>query len=470
MRGIWRKCLALTASLLAVAAQAGEPATLAVHDPRVIARSAPEVVPVTAAPAVTLGKPAVAPRVVDPSLEPAAFAELARPIVRARSDEIPMPPAAPEIAPAPTPFAESGPEVISEGPPPMPMGMGAPMGMSYPAGMPIDPDMYAFGDGISHQFTNVFFVDAEYLLWTLKGQQLPPLATSSFLASPTIGTLSTQVEIGDNEQDVGLQQGFRIHAGVWFGQDHAIGLEGSYFFLAKGSETFSTASRGLPILGIPFLDANGNEDSIPLTLGATAGTSAAIEAELQSRLWGAEANIRMNCKRGMCSYLDLIVGFRCLGLDDNFRYTTVQESVGATRTVTEDQFNSRNRFYGGQIGAIYNRQHGRWSFEMSSKVGVGGNSQEVEITGNGFLTGPNNLGSFDRTRLAFVAESGLKVGYQLTDRVRMTAGYNFLYLTNAVRGAEQIDRALVGVGRPAFSFNESNFWAHGLTVGLEMRY
>jgi hypothetical protein len=102
----------------------------------------------------------------------------------------------------------------------------------------------------------------------------------------------------------------------------------------------------------------------------------------------------------------------------------------------------------------------------------------------GLLAERSNIGSFHRDRFSVVPEVDLKVGYQLTDHVKVFAGYDFLYWSSVVRPGQQIDRTIdetlipnfnsgatpAGQNRPMVLFRESDFWAQGLTLGLEFRY
>jgi hypothetical protein len=70
----------------------------------------------------------------------------------------------------------------------------------------------------------------------------------------------------------------------------------------------------------------------------------------------------------------------------------------------------------------------------------------------------------------------------VTNTIHLGIGYNFLYWSNVVRAGDQIDRvvnpqqvpALQGAAsaatRPAFTFNGTDFWAHGLACSLEFRF
>jgi hypothetical protein len=79
-----------------------------------------------------------------------------------------------------------------------------------------------------------------------------------------------------------------------------------------------------------------------------------------------------------------------------------------------------------------------------------------------------------------VPEVGVTLGYQFNDHIRAFAGYNFLYWNNVARAGNQVDTSVNtnllapplggGPSRPAFSFNGSEFWAQGVTFGIEFRY
>ncbi len=102
----------------------------------------------------------------------------------------------------------------------------------------------------------------------------------------------------------------------------------------------------------------------------------------------------------------------------------------------------------------------------------------------GLLALSTNSGHFRTDRFAVLPEFGLKVGYQFTDHLRLTLGYDVLYWSSVVRPGGQIDRNLdttlipnfrtadvpTGQAHPMVLMRETDFWAQGLTVGLEFRY
>ena len=87
--------------------------------------------------------------------------------------------------------------------------------------------------------------------------------------------------------------------------------------------------------------------------------------------------------------------------------------------------------------------------------------------------------------------AGLDVGVTFAKNIWVSVGYNFLYWSSVVRPGEQIDRRLDVTQIPNFSpppsppfgptlptnpqvpqrlLKDSDFWAHGLTAGIEIRF
>jgi len=163
--------------------------------------------------------------------------------------------------------------------------------------------------------------------------------------------------------------------------------------------------------------------------------------------------------------------------------------------LVSDRFTTRNRFYGGQVGLDTELRRGRWFLDLKGKIALGSNNQVVNINGNTIITDPRtgttaltggllalstNSGHFTREMFAVAPEGTINVGYQISENVRAYVGYNLLYISDVVRPANQIDRAVntnflppatpsLPV-RPAFVFKGTDFWAQGLNFGLEFRY
>src|SRR5262249_15763054 len=99
----------------------------------------------------------------------------------------------------------------------------------------------------------------------------------------------------------------------------------------------------------------------------------------------------------------------------------------------------------------------------------------------GLLALSSNIGHHSSDAFAVIPEFGLNVGYQVTQHVRLTAGYNFLLLNDFWRAGNQIDLNVnpnlippstptAGPARPPFFGNESDFWVQGVQFGLEFRF
>jgi hypothetical protein len=429
---------------------------------------------------------------IDPALQRTAFGDSGGPVFRGQSGELLPMPATRGFRGTTTAF--DGPPLIpTDVPPPAPSAPPAPPAPHDPF-HPVLPEMpdgsldvgfdgmagfadhFGAGDGVAQKFCNCVFFETEYLLWCLRDEKIPPLVTTGLSpAMLTLGSFGSQVVLGGNSEDTGAHSGLRLRAGFWLDTDHSIGFEASYFVLNQEDKTFSATSLGSPALGIPFVTGTGAPSAFPL---AGPGFMGGASAQLMNRLWGAEANLRHNVTAGPGGYVDVIGGFRVLGLDDNFTFDAASTVTGVTPLAFSDSFATRNRIYLGQIGAEAERQWGPWSMTLTGKLGLGGNDNDIEIHGTtvqgrtfngGLFASGANLGKFKHDNFVFVPELGLKLGYQFNNCVRATLGYNFLYVNKVGRAAEQIDQVLGG-NHPAFIYSASSFWAQGLTAGLEFRY
>jgi hypothetical protein len=347
-----------------------------------------------------------------------------------------------------------------------------------------------------------FYVNAEYLIWFTKGSPTPPLVTGSTTRGLGAGSLADPnavVLFGGGRVDTGTFSGGRFTAGYWFTDDHSLGVEGSFFFIGPNTQSFFIGSNGGMAIFRPFTNVNlGTADAIRIAFPNQRNGSIAVDE--RTRLWGYEANALMSLLDDSDWRLNLLAGFRSVGLDESLQSTFQFQRMDRFGTVlSSDRFATENRFYGGQIGAQVGTNLGRWSFDFKGKVGLGETHQTVDISGAtvlnrssgqvfvpaGVLAQPTNIGHFTRNVFGVIPEVGLTVGYQVTDYLRVYAGYTFLYMNDVVRPGAQIDTALNrnqlppdlarrlpvgGPARPLFVFRSQDFWAQGANVGLEFRY
>ena len=419
---------------------------------------------------------------------PSAAEQLpARPIPVAVPTQDPPPSTENALAPPPRPLP------ISPPPPPPP----PPTQLSQPL-LPLDAGL----DG----FATRFWFSGDYLLWWLKTSSPPALVTTG---SPTdavpgaLGQSGTHVLFGDEVHNP-VRSGGRFRGGYWFTPDQTFGVDGGFFFVFGDAARFADSSNGVPILTRPFLNANTNQEDAFLVAfpGQQAGS---ITGSLSTHLWSADTNLRGMLFRGPTYQLSLLGGFRFLSLTDNLRLremaTLVPQSASepVSWTNSVDRFGTSTQFYGGQIGADFKWSRGRFFVDVLSKVALGTSVEHADINGwSSFTTStgqsgsigvgrialPSNLGRYGQDQFAVVPEVGLNLGYAVTQHIRFTFGYTFLFWSSVFRVADQIDRvinttefpAVVGQGtmvgppRPNFTFKDNTFWAQGLNFGVELRY
>jgi hypothetical protein len=351
-----------------------------------------------------------------------------------------------------------------------------------------------------------WYFGAEYLMWWGKGDRLPPLVTTGSAADPIPGALGqpgTALLFGNEEIGDDVRMGVRFSGGFWFTEDRCWGLYGSVFFLNEQTNEFFAASSGTPVLARPFVDFTpgtptfGQENS--QLKGLNNVVAGFVKVDHSTRLWGGDANVRYNWCCTPAHSFDIILGYRGMSLEDDLAINELisshdPQSPGSI--LITDTFQTSNRFNGGQIGFLHEWRLGeRWSLGLKAKVALGNTRQKVMIAGvsqiegtrtaadgvynTGILATPSNSGSFSRDKFTVIPEVGIDLGFHLTERIRASVGYNFLYWSDVVRAGEQIDRGVdtrqwappIGAGdRPAFQFNSSSYWAQGLTFGLEFRF
>lgn len=357
----------------------------------------------------------------------------------------------------------------------------------------------------------------EYLLWYADGMDLPPLVAMSPAgtaeANAGVPSRGASVLFGGGEALNDSINGGRLRVGLWLDACHTWGVEGEFFRLGAAEESFSRTgnANGSPILGRPFFDVTEGVDRAQLVSYPDRITGT-VSAHVQSRLTGAGLNFRrlLACGDGCgdaffaglpAAYthrLDGLIGYRFMQLDDdvaiNERLTSLDTDPAGNFSVN-DTFSTRSQFNGLDLGVVYRRSRGYWTLDLLAKLAFGTTRQTVDIRGSTSRTQPTaeteaggllalpgaNIGSFKRDRFSVVPEVGATIGYQLTDQLRLTTGYTFIYWSNVVRAGDQINLDInpqrlpfsgqdPGVARPEFAFVDSDYWAHGVSFGGEYRW
>jgi hypothetical protein len=216
-------------------------------------------------------------------------------------------------------------------------------------------------------------------------------------------------------------------------------------------------------------------------------------------------NTVANVYDGRDAKLNFLMGWRYFQVNEWLRLEQGQYRYSPFGSVaqTTEQFDAHNRFNGGQLGLHADARRGVVFCEMTGKIAFGQTYEVVKadgvtrlftqgdagpvfqtFAGSGLYAQPSNVGRTAHGTFAVVPEGTVKVGFRLGDAGRVYVGYSFIYLSDAVRPGDQIDRTLnpaalplvsgtassLAADRPARLFNRSDFWVQGLVIGLETRY
>ncbi|MGF1577972.1 MAG: BBP7 family outer membrane beta-barrel protein [Gemmataceae bacterium] len=369
-----------------------------------------------------------------------------------------------------------------------------------------------------------YWLDLEGLVWWLQDAPIPPLVTVDFGDRDPEGALTnpgTRVVLGD-EIDDGPFYGFQGRFGAWLDHRQVLGLEASAFVLFEQSRTYRIESGpdGNPPLSFPIFAANlGQEGSFPISDPNTPGNPifippedgegpptfiptsgplvGAVDITHTSELWGAELLARCKLVAKPHFKLHFLTGFRYLELDEELTIDYAGRNVPLAQNIAfRDLFDTENQFYGVNLGAHMVIRHKKLQLDLLGKVALGTTTQSTNIHGNTTISGtgaanpgifvgglfsqPTNIGVRNESDFTVVPEAQVKLSVQVLPRMKLFAGYSFLYWGSVVRPGDQIDRSvnltqaqggpIIGGARPTSNFHRSGLWAHGINFGALVTY
>ena len=354
-----------------------------------------------------------------------------------------------------------------------------------------------------------FWARCEYTLGRIREAPLPiPLVTTGSTKDKSpgaIGQPSTVVLLGNAGVGYKVISGLRFEFGGWLDSQNILGLEASGFVQETRVNHFSAASdnTGTPLIALPFVNqtpGTGVESGQLISNPAKLTGNVMVSSTMQR--WGTEVNGVFCFYRRPGLEFRLLSGMRYEDLRENLHLSArLANLVTNTNTSLDDHFNTRNQFFGAQIGASMHTQRNLLSLDVTTKIALGDTHQVVEIQGAsrqsgekassaGFFPGglfaqPSNLGRTAANPFVAIPSIEFKLGYQITPRLRAFLGYDFLYWNEVVRPGNQIDRninltqspilgitkgVLSGSAVPAPFFNRSGVWAQDVNFGLELRF
>ncbi len=285
----------------------------------------------------------------------------------------------------------------------------------------------------------------------------------------------------------------RYTLGNWLDADHTVGIEGSGFVLENRVSRFAAGSdaSGNPPLYFPaFNVATGGERGLPISdpLRLFAGN---VFASSSLQLWGTEVNGIFCLVSQPNLQFSVLAGFRYMDLHESLQIENPSQDLLFLNTqIANDRFDTRNQFYGGQLGARLAWQLGGLCVDVTGKVALGSTQQVVNVNGNiteialpggfaptpgifpgGIFAQPSNIGRRTANEFTVLPSAEVKLAYQITPWLRASAGYDFLYWNQVVRPGDQIDHfvnptqnavlgagVLTGPAAPVPLFNRSDFW------------
>ena len=349
-----------------------------------------------------------------------------------------------------------------------------------------------------------------------------------------LGLPTTTILFGGDGLERNPHGGLRGEVGVWLDKAARIGVGGSYLDLQEDLVEFSARSdaNGNPILARPFFNTLLNQQASQL-VAFPAIVSGAVNVQSGNEIYSAEAFLRhqigsypitphlfylTNGIRWIfylpgihrlpgssfahnlistppLTRLDLLAGYQFNRIDDQLLITNNLVSLdpaflGQIGTTLDafDRFDARNEFHGATVGWKSVSQFGHWSLTTLGKVALGHMQQIVTIDGRtvvtapggpsvetagGLLAQPSNIGSFDRDLFAVMPEARIMLSYNLTPRVKVGIGYDFMYWSRIALAGDQVNLQVdvtQNLPDPSFTFRDGAFFVHAVKFQLQLNY
>jgi hypothetical protein len=420
--------------------------------------------------------------------------------------------------------------------------MGPPPGFAGEQGpaVPKEPDspFTLKDDGAGNAFTDgapppqvlpCFWITPEGFIAGQKRQTgaIPLVTTtnrpSSLNSVGAVGQVGTVPLFTTGDLNHGVLGGGRLTTGLDI-QDYCpwlLPMEFSIFYLSQTNNNFSQTSdsNGNPVLARPvFASQIASETAFLSSFPNLA--AGAVNVSSSTRFWGFDYDLICRTNRGDCRQcadnfcnFDFLFGFRYANLaeavqiassatpfDPGFGLFFNGSGFGPGNTaLVNDSFSTQNVFRGGQVGGRVSVQKGALTATLTGKLGIGVVEQTVDINGystlmgsagqltvpGGLLAVPSNSGHFSQNKFAVLPEGNLILGWQISDCLRLQAGYNILYVSSVVRPGDAIGRTVdtrqvptdisfnpqaPRVSVPGFSFHTTDYWTQGVTLGVTLTY
>lgn len=195
-------------------------------------------------------------------------------------------------------------------------------------------------------------------------------------------------------------------------------------------------------------------------VGFTGPGGTTFTSEFETRLSGGELNLR----HGYSDRFSVLAGLRKLSVDDRLR--TVLNANVATGL-----YEAENDLTGLQIGAqvTLGAPSDRWSVLGVGKLGAFRTKSSAGITE---FAGVNEIGGFSRqdSRTAYAAELGLTAEYRLSERAKLTFGYQVLWLNDMAQATTAASESLLNPALLSGTVFRDDLSFQAVTLGFSMTF
>ena len=345
----------------------------------------------------------------------------------------------------------------------------------------------------------------EYVYWYPRRQSLPPVLTTSSVASQGIlGQPDTHVLYGDGPIELRHDRliGLRGTFGYRLASDPCYQWEGRAFFLERDSSNYTIKPQSRLLLARPYVRSTDGSPGAEVIAGPLPDgrvLEGGFNAYTRIEVFGQEANLLKELHASEQWQWQGLLGLRFMQMRDRMDLTGTGWLLPLRDTLysSADHFQTFNKFYGGQIGLRAQWQLGQLDVRGALSAALGGTDQEIRTKGTrisqtptikderpfGLYVLPSNSGQFDRWVLDMVTECNLEVGYQFGSHLRLSMGYTFLHWLNPVRSYRQVDAINTnqiltgqpgnnapGANHPRIPFRDDFVWLQGFNAGVSLTW
>jgi hypothetical protein len=347
------------------------------------------------------------------------------------------------------------------------------------------------------------------LTWFIKGDNVPPLVTTSpngwpASAAGVLGEPDTSVLFDDGTFGGSARLGGRLTGGFWFDRCRSRGLQVEFWGLDGIEDDYHVVSDGDPVLARPFFNTEIDaQDAQILAFPGLARGSLTVDTDGQmysaAPVWRFNMKCCKKCRWGkeVTHRYDFLVGYRYWHFEEDLAITEQLEPVGTyfapgTAFTLTDHVQTRNDFHGAEFGIEWLRQCGKWVCEFNGRIASGRIRQRLHATGTTNAYVPAGLdqtvdGGFyvpadgvdvRRDKGTLIPQARIALGCYVRPCLRLHVGYDFLYVDDVVRPGNVLNPAFPGsrlarggAGEDGFTpYDDTDVWVQGVSVGMTLNY